>query len=53
MLEECELKNEALFKTEVMKRERNPGRKGGGKVGRPSEVAAKSAFVDDEVAQNR
>jgi hypothetical protein len=33
--------------------QRNPGRKGGGKVGRPSKVAAKSVFVDDEVAQNR
>ena len=32
VLEQCELKNKALFKIEVMKMQRNPGRKGGGKV---------------------
>jgi hypothetical protein len=55
VLEECEMKNEALFKIEVMKRKRNPGRKSSGKIGRPRKVAATSVFADVELqlAQNR
>jgi len=51
MIEEADKRFLAEFELENLKRKRNPGRTGGGKRGRPKKVAAKSVFVDDELAQ--
>ena len=53
MIEEADKRGLAEFQLENLKRKRNPGRTGSGKRGRPKKVAAKSAFVDDELTQNR
>ena len=53
MIEEADKRFLAEFALENLKRKRNPGRTGSGKRGRPKKVAAKSAFVDDELTQNR
>ena len=51
MLEEAQKRFLLEIQVENLKRKRNPGRTGGGKRGRPKKIAAKSVFVDDELAQ--